>query len=482
MSEPASASGAAPLSPRLNVQLSVMMFLQYAIWGAWLPLFFSFANEHRGFAGDKVGYLFSIAAVGALLAPFISGQIADRYFNTEKFLAISHIIGAVMVWFLASIESYAGLLIFGLLYSIIYAPTLALTNSLAFHHLPDRDRDFGKVRVWGTIGWIAVGIGMGQWLATAHTPVPEKAAMQAKADIEKMTPEDLEKLKKAGVAQFEDLKKKFPDLKPDAAPQKVQEGAVVRRSHVAGMADSFRLSAILGVILGIYCLLLPKTPPKQGQQKFAPWEALAEVKKMPLLALFVISFPVACIHQFYFVHTAGFLGKLNHPLADQINLVFGVGGGGLMTVGQIFEIVVLAFMPLVAKKTGRKMLLAIGLAAYILRFAVFAFSTNPSLIVPALALHGLCFGCFFFVAFMIVDEETPGDVRASAQGLFNFVVIGLGTIIGNAFAGWVHTIANADPTTYYRTLFQIPMWIAIACLAVLLAWYRGGKGVGAKAV
>jgi nucleoside transporter len=424
----APASTAPPLSPKLNVQLSVMMFLQYAIWGAWLPLFFSFAYEHRHIEIKYVGILFSLGAVGALAAPFISGQIADRYFNTEKFLGISHFVGAIMVWQLAKIESYTGLVIFGILYSMIYAPTLALTNSLAFHHLPDRDRDFGKVRVWGTVGWIAVGIGMGQWLLHTHTP--DVATVGA---------------------------------------------AAVRQAQVAGMADSFKLSAVLGVILGAYCFMLPKTPPKQGQQKFAPWEAMADVKKMPLLALFLISFPVACIHQFYFVHTAGFLGHIKTDLADKINKVFGVGGGGLMTIGQIAELAVLAFMPLVAKKASRKMLLAIGLVAYILRFAVFAYSDNMLLIGPALALHGLCFGCFFFVAFMIVDEETPADVRASAQGLYNFVVIGLGTIIGNLFAGYIGEMANASGTLSYKTLFSVPMVVGIVCLVALMAFYRGGK-------
>jgi nucleoside transporter len=427
-------SSAPPLSPKLNLQLSVMMFLQYAIWGAWLPLFFSFAYEHRHIKIEDVGILVSLGAVGALAAPFISGQIADRYFNTEKFLGISHLVGAIMVWQLANIESYTGLVIFGILYSMIYAPTLALTNSLAFHHLPDRDRDFGKVRVWGTVGWIAVGIGMGQWLLHTHTP-------------------DLEKV----------------------------GAAAVRQAQVAGMADSFKLSAILGVVLGVYCFMLPKTPPKQGQQKFAPWEALAEVKKMPLLALFLISFPVACIHQFYFVHTAGFLGNIKTDLAGKINKIFGVGGGGLMTIGQIAELAVLAFMPLVAKKASRKMLLGVGLVAYILRFAVFAYSDNMLLIGPALALHGLCFGCFFFVAFMIVDEETPADVRASAQGLYNFVVIGLGTIIGNLFAGYVGKMASASGTLSYKTLFTIPMVVGIVCLVALMALYRGGKKTEAVA-
>ena len=113
---------------------------------------------------SEIGNMFAIGAVGAIVAPFIAGQIADRWFNTEKFLGISHILGGILVWQLASLETYNSFLVFSLLYSLIYSPTLSLTNSLAFHHLPDRDRDFGKIRVWGTIGWIVVGIGIGQWL------------------------------------------------------------------------------------------------------------------------------------------------------------------------------------------------------------------------------------------------------------------------------------------------------------------------------
>src|SRR3954447_8339408 len=159
--------------PGIKFKLSVMMFLQYGIWGAWLPLFFAYLTGHLGIPAAKAGLLFSIGAIGALLAPFIAGQTADRWFNTEKFLAISHILGAVLVWQLAKVTTWNHLVVYSLLYSVIYAPTLALTNSLAFHHLPDRDRDFGKVRVWGTIGWIAVGIGVGQWLFHRYTPDPE---------------------------------------------------------------------------------------------------------------------------------------------------------------------------------------------------------------------------------------------------------------------------------------------------------------------
>ena len=140
-------SSAKPLSSGLNFQLSTMMFLQYAIWGAWLPLLWTFLSGHRGFTPAEIGNMFAIGAVGAIVAPFIAGQIADRWFNTEKFLGISHILGGILVWQLASLETYNSFLIFSLLYSLIYSPTLSLTNSLAFHHLPDRDRDFGKIRI-----------------------------------------------------------------------------------------------------------------------------------------------------------------------------------------------------------------------------------------------------------------------------------------------------------------------------------------------
>jgi nucleoside transporter len=422
----ATASTAPPLTPKLNGQLSIMMLLQYAIWGAWLPIFFPFLTTYRGFSGAQAGTLFAVGAIGALVAPFLAGQLADRYFNTEKYLGVSHILGGLLVWQLAKIESYSGLMIFGILYALVYVPTLGLSNSLAFTHLPDRDRDFGRVRVWGTIGWIAVGIGVGHWLRIMHTPT--------------------------GVPPAEVLK-----------------------AQAQGMGDAFKLSALLGWALGVWCFTLPKTPPKPGQKKFAPFQALAEIRKMPLLVLFLISFPMSCVHQFYFVRTSGFLATLQSSATASIDKffanVFGVGGGGLMTIGQIAELAVLAFMPILAKKLSRKMLLTVGVLAYTFRFAVFAYLPFTAAVVPALALHGLCFGCFFFVAFMIVDEETSSDVRASAQGLYNLVIMALGVIAGNFFAGQVDVWATKDKVTNFQTLFSIPMWICVGCLALLVLFY-----------
>src|SRR5205085_7363209 len=129
---------------------------------------------------------------------------------------------------------------------------------------------------------------------------------------------------------------------------------------------------------------------------------------------------------------------------------------------------VLAVMPLVAKRAGRKLLLTIGLAAYVVRFAIFAYVPKPWAVIPALTMHGLCFGCFFFIAFLVVDELTTKDVRASAQGLFNLVVIGFGVIVGNLFAGKIAQLSAISPTqTDYRRLFSVPMWVSVGCLLVL---------------
>lgn len=425
-------STAPPMGVKLGSQLSMMMFLQYAIWGAWLPLMYTFLSVHRGFAPEQIGMMFMVGGVGAIFAPFIAGQIADRYFNTEKFLGISHLLGAVLVWQLSWIDSYGGFLAFALIYSLVYSPTLALTNSLAFHHMPDRDRDFGRVRLWGTIGWIAVGIGIGQYLAYAHTPAGAAADVQTAA-------------------------------------------------QAAGIANAFKLSSILGAVMGVYCFMLPSTPPARNEKKNAALEAISEIKRQPLLTLFILAVPISCIHQFYFIHTAPFLGTFQNELASDINKIFGVGGGGLMTIGQMSEFVVLGIIPFVAKRASRKTLLMAGIIAYALRMFLFAYVDSlpmPQILtlVLGVALHGVCFGCFIFVAFMVVDEETTGDIRASAQSLFNLVIVGLGTIVGSLIAGYVAAAATgADKKMDYRTLFSVPMYAAIGCLIVLAIFYPGGK-------
>ena len=417
-----------PLAAGLNVRLSVMMFLQYAIWGAWLPFLYDYLVTTLEFSDGQIGNVFAAGAVGAIIGPAIAGPIADRFINTERLLAFSHLAGAGLIWQMSRTEGYTAFLALALAYGFIYMPTLSLTNSLALTHLPDRDRDFGRVRLWGTLGWIAVGIALGHWLKNVHTP--------------------------EGV-----------------------DNAAVLVAQAAGKQDAFVLSAILGGLMGLYCLMLPKTPPQRSAEKNPALRAVGEVKRQPLLTLFLIAVPVSCIHQFYFVHAEQFIGKKLTELPEWLSDVFGAGGGGVMTLGQVSEILVLGLIPLVAKKLSRKTLLLVGLLAYAGRMAIFGYIDSIPLptdaaLLAGIALHGLCFGCFIFVAYMVVDEHTTKDVRASAQNLFNLVIVGIGIIVGSMVAtevgAWA-TLESGDKD--YAKLFSAPMYAALACFAVMLAVY-----------
>jgi len=416
-------------APYVRTRLSIMMFLQYAIWGAWLPILYPFLMGHRGFSLDQTGLCLMAGAVGALAGPFIAGQLADRSFATEKLLAISHFVGAIIVYFLAGADKFEVFLALSFVYGLVYAPTMALTNSISFANLPDRDRDFGPVRLWGTIGWIAAGIGIGQILLRSYNDSPEL----------------------------------------------LNEGRGV----------GFLIAAGLGVVMAVYCLTLPHTPPtKSAEEKTAWLEGVKEVFKQPLITLFAIAVPVSMIHQFYFVFTSDFVTKVQaaaksesaDAFSNWVNQIFGVGGGGLMTIGQMTEIAVLALIPFFAKSVSRKNLLMIGLAAYAARMALFAFAPSLPTVILGIALHGFCFGCFIFVAFMVVDENTTPDIRATAQNLFNLVIVGIGIIVGSLFAtSVVAKYATAGGEMDYQKLFSVPMYMALGCLVLMLLFYPSKK-------
>ena len=537
-------------TPLLKTRLSVMMLLQYAIWGAWLPILYPFLLGYRGFSLAETGLCLSAGAVGAIFGPFIAGQIADRLFSTEKLLAASHLIGAGLVFLLSMTDAFLPFLIISFVYGFVYAPTIALTNSLAFTHIADRDRDFGPIRLWGTIGWILAGILVGQYLLRFSTPdlmqpaqgvssvaIFESPKTELPRAIQtnpvlagaKLTPEGIDKASRAAAVSFveEALVANDKSLKADAdalaarAEQVVPTDqpvnvAAVAQATGADVADvttemgeavglaiqgavqdrdrgfAFQISAILGVVMAVYCLTLPHTPPTKNEKEQLAWvEALREISVQPLLVLFLIAVPVSMIHQFYFVFTADFVSDIQNAansasanaFALAVNQVLGVGGGGLMTIGQMSEVLVLALMPFLTKVLNRKSLLAIGLLAYAARMAIFAFTPSLVPVLVGVALHGLCFGCFIFVAFMVVDENTTKDVRATAQNLFNLVIVGIGIIVGSYFAtGIVAAWASVNGEMDFTRLFVVPMVMAIICLLLLLVFYpRQGKKPAAPA-
>jgi nucleoside transporter len=375
-------------------RLSLMMLLQYAVWGAWLPILGRYLSGHLHFSSEQIGLIAgTAAAVGAIFAPFIAGQIADRVFSAERFLCISMIVGGVIQFLLAQMQTYEQWLWLSVAYSIVYMPTIAISNGLAFAHLREPDREFPPIRLWGTIGWIAVS-----W-------VFPMVWLQTKLQVQPLPP----------FLVGQEL--------PDA---------------VSRMADAMRFSGILGVAYGLYCLMLPHTPPRKAVEKIAFAKAFGLLRHRGLLVLTLAALPISIIHTIYFIQTPQFLPTLAGVRDSDIQPA--------MSIGQISEIFVLAALGFFLRKLGFRAVLTIGCLAYLARFAIFSLGAPTWLVVASQALHGVCFSCFYATAFMYVERVAPADVRHSAQTVFGIILLGIGPLLVGPVLGRLSEAAKRPAT------------------------------------
>jgi nucleoside transporter len=432
--------------------LSMMMLLQYAVWGVWLPYLSRYLQAEPilndsgarvggglGFSGSQVGWILGIAgSIGAVTAPFIAGQIADRFINAEKYLGILLILGGIFKYITFYQESFEGFLTFSILYSVAYMPTLALTNSIAFANLSKPEAEFPLVRTWGTIGWIlASNLFPLLWMANIQgfgfIPTPEQAA--------------------GGLNWIPPFFQVTEE--PDA---------------VARIADALRVSGVLAVLYGIWAMLmLPKTPPKRSNEHpLAFLRAFGEFTRPGLLVVTLAALPISMIHQVYFFRTAPFLQSIG--FAD-------VQTGPIMSIGQVSEIAFLALLGFTLKALGFKWVMVIGCAAYAVRFGLFALATPElSWLAPtANILHGLCYGFFFATAFMYVDRVTTPDVRHSAQTVFGIIILGAGPVLAGFYNQFLDTLGTpeiADAPFNYEPVWWVQAAIGAACMLLVLAAFR----------
>jgi nucleoside transporter len=452
----------------IRFKLSAMMFLEFFIWGAWYPFVFGYLPS-LGYSGNKPpavlapiipqaieGYfseqalILIVFNVAALVALFFSTQFADRNFAAEKFLAFSQLVGGVAILALFWIRKpdpetpapFWPFFLLLLVHSLFYVPTISITNSIAFANVRDPQKEFGPVRLWGTIGWIAAAWPF-VFILVDWAKVPAFGSV--------------------GVVDW---------LRAALNPDNAKSGEAFRQAT----GYTFVAAGGASLLLALFSLFLPHTPPKPasaGGERLAWLEAMKLLKHPFVLVLFVVTFIDAAVHQYFFVWTERYL---TGAPSETINTGVGIASNWVMpvmSIGQIAEIGTMAFLSYVLTRLGWRTTMVIGILGHAARFAAFAFVPNPWLAVLVNVLHGICYAFFFATVYIFVDEFFPKDARSSAQGLFNALILGLGPIVTNIVSPKLGTMFAVGKDAYdFRQLFTVPLVAALVAAALLLLFFR----------
>jgi nucleoside transporter len=385
--------------------LAVMMFLQYAIWGAWSVALSGYLEKELGFKGLGLALIYNALPLMSLIVPFTAGQVADRFMPAQRALALFHLLGGLLLFGLAFQRELLPMTALMLGYTFFYAPTLALSNSVAFRNLKDPEIEFGPIRVWGTIGWIAANL----------------------------------------LVTF--VRSNFQSLQ-------------------WGIIDMFALAGGISVLAALLSLTLPHTPPaKESSDPLAFTKAFDLLRDPNYRIFFIIALIVATELPLYYVLTFPFLqlaGSVVGITSENLPTWMTIA-----QVAEIFTIAFM--LPAVLPIWGVRKTMLLGIFAWPARYAVFALAWAMHqqapwtvwLAVASLALHGFCYVFFFVVAFIYTDMVAPRDVRSSAQALINVAVLGVGMLIGGFFAGWLKDFFTEGDVTNYTMVFLVPTVITV---------------------
>ncbi|HEU4789836.1 MAG TPA: nucleoside permease [Flavobacterium sp.] len=400
------------MNTTIRIKLSVMMFLEFFIWGAWFVTLGTFLGNNLKASGSETAAVFSTQSWGAIIAPFIIGLIADRYFNAEKILGILHLAGAFLMYQMYQSTDVGAFYVYVLSYMVLYMPTLALVNSVAFNQMKDPEKEFANIRVWGTIGWILAGLSISflfHW---------------------------------------------------DSA-EAVSNGL---------LKNTFLLAGIAALVLGLLSFTLPKTPPKvsEGKIKIADiigLDALKLLKDKNFLIFFISSILICIPLAFYYQNAHPFLTSagVENPT-------------GKMAIGQISEALFLLFIPVFFARFGFKKTILVGMLAWAVRYVLFAYGNGDELsfmLIIGIALHGICYD-FFFVSGQIYTNSKAGEkYKSAAQGLITLATYGIGMLIGFAVAGWItDNYKTVEGAIDWQMVWIIPAGIAFAVFLIFALLFQ----------
>ena len=393
-----------------RLQLSFMMFLNFFVWGIWFVTMGTYLSKTLHASDVQNGLAYGTQSLGAIIAPFVIGLIADKFFSAQKILGILHLLGGVLMYYISLKSDFSSFYPAILTYMILYMPTLALVNAISFKQMNNPEKEFSFIRVWGTIGWIIAGLLIG-WL-------------------------ELE-----------------------------QNGTLV---------NTFKISAAVSVVLGIFSFTLPDIPPQNTGKKISFGEiigldALKLLKDKNFLIFFLSSLLICIPLAFYYQETNLFLNEI------KMN-----GAAAKMSMGQMSETIFLFLMPLFFVRLGVKKMLLAGMIAWLIRYLFFAYGnveSGISLLYLGIILHGICYDFFFVTGQIYTDEKAGPAIRSSAQGMITLATYGVGMLIGFWFAGLMTEQFKTPDGHIWKTIWLIPAGISAIMVVFFGIFFKDTKKI-----
>lgn len=400
----------------IRIQLCIMMFLEFFIWGGWFVTLGTFLGNNIGATDGQIAQAFSTQSWGAIIAPFVIGLIADKYFNAERILGVLHIMGAVLLYMMYSTISFDLFYTYVLGYMILYMPTLALVNSVSFNQMKNPAKEFSLVRVFGTMGWIIAGL----------------------------------------------LISYFFNWDSDVG---ISAGL---------LKNTFLMTAIASLALGLFSFTLPKTPPRaQSVEKLTLSEivgldALKLLKDKNFLIFFISSVLICIPLAFYYQNANPFLVEIGMENPT-----------GKMTLGQISEILFMLLLPYFFTRFGFKKTILVAMLAWAVRYLLFAYGNTGDLgfmLLTGIALHGICYDFFFVSGQIYTDSKAGAKYKSSAQGLITLATYGLGMLVGFWIAGKIsNNYLLSDGTHIWDTIWLYPSGFALIVLVLFALLFESEK-------
>ncbi|MFZ1904526.1 MAG: nucleoside permease [Steroidobacteraceae bacterium] len=392
-----------------------MMFLEFFIWGGWFVTMGSYLAANLHASGAQSALAYSTQSWGAIIAPFIVGLIADRYFNAERMLGVLHIAGGALMYALYSARSFTPFYPFLLGYMILYMPTLALVNAISFRQMDEPARQFSAVRVWGTIGWIVAGLVISYVFAwDSH----------------------------AGISQ-------------------------------GLLRDTFLMCSIASFALGLYSFTLPRTPPRPrsgGRVRLADLlglDALVLLRQKNFAVFFLASILICIPLAFYYQNANQFLTEIQVANAT-----------GKQTIGQMSEVLFMLLIPVFLRIFGMKTTLLLGMLAWAVRYGLFAAGNAHGLVlllIIGIALHGVCYDFFFVSGQIYTDSKAGAQYKAAAQGLITLATYGVGMLIGFWAAGVIDDRYLVAGLHDWKSIWLYPAAFAAVVFVLFAAVFRNER-------